>query len=471
MEKVKSLNGRISSRVNANLSEFEFDTSTFINQAIEYDKLSKFYCFYGITSEHPIYFNFKHASMAGSYFLGKCYVNQSIVYKSDIRGDELKREGDIVDKKNPIPLIEDEIIVINNSLLYKTLVHSNSHNLETPEQFTIRNTVSTHYANIHGSTMEGCFLGAFSTVDLMNLHSCIIGEFAYVQASEFFHRWIGPGVIHVESDDFNFHYRHDKKVIDKYIGVNEDFQPRGVIYKFVAEREPEYERLFKVVNLPPVDAPETSAVNRYAVIKGDTRIGENVLIAQRAYLEDAWMGSGANAQENTYIISSRLNGMNVTAHGGKIIHADMGQKTFVGFNSFLYGKENARLTVGKDCIVMPHTIIDIDTPLEIPDNCAVWGYIACEADLETNIIDIDDLKKIDGDVEMGSMKFSGRGDIFVDGFRDRIEHILELNGAYYDHEEDLKGHAQDDKQIAFNTLQPYRDGENEGLYPSIRINP
>ena len=471
MEKVKQLTQRITTRANANLSVFEYDTGTFVNNAIEYDKLTKFYCFYGITSEHPIYFNFKHASTAGSYFLGKCYVNQSIIYKSDIRGDELKRKGDIADEKNPIPLLEDEIIVINGSLLYKTLVHSNSHNLETPEQFTIRNTVSAHHANIHGSTIEGCFLGAFATVDLMNLHSCIIGEFSYVQAGELFHRWIGPGVIYVESDDFNFNYRFDKKVIDKYIGVNKKFQPKGEIYKFVAERESEYERLFKVVDLPPVTAPETSAVNRYAVIKGDTQIGENVLVSQRAYLENALMGPGSNAQENTYIINSRLHGMNVTAHGGKIINADMGQKTFVGFNSFLSGKEDARLTVGKGCIVLPHTIIDIDRPLEIPDGQAVWGYISCEEDLKTNTVGIEDLRSIDGDVQMGNMKFSGRGDIFVDGFRNRIEHILELNGAYYDDEDEGTGHAQDDKQISFNTLQPYRDGENEGLYPSIRINP
>ncbi len=282
---------------------------------------------------------------------------------------------------------------------------------------------------------------------------------------------MGPGVIHVESDDFNFNFRYDKKIIDKYIGVNNQQQPRGVIYNFVANKEIEYERLFQVVDLPPVDAPETSAVNRYAVIKGDTRIGENVLISQKAYLENAWMGPGANAQENTFIINSRLNGMNVTAHGGKIINADMGQKTFVGFNSFLCGKEDARLTVGKNCIVLPHTIIDIDDVLEIPDNHAVWGFISCKEDLKTNSIHIDDLKKVNEDVKMGNMRFSGSGKIFVEGFQHRIEHILELNGAYFDGSNDAKGHAQDDKQIAFNTLQPYSDGENEGLYPSIRINP
>ncbi len=471
MDKLKLLNDQIISRVHANLREFDFDASTFVVNAIEYDKLSKFYCFYGITSHHPIDFNFKHASMAGSYFLGKCSVKQSIVYKSDIRGDELKRKGDIIDPENPLPLIEDETIVIHASLLYKTLVHNNSHNLETPEEFTIRNTISSHYANIHGSTMEGCFLGPFCTVDLMNLHSCIIGEFSYVQAEEFFHTKIDPGVVHIEHNDFCFKFKHKKEVIDKYIGVNESCQPRGLIYHFVREKEPEYEHLFDHVELDPVEAPDSSAVNRYAVIKGDTRIGENVLISQRAYLDNARMGNGSNAQENTYIINSSLIGMNVTAHGGKIIHAEIEQKTFVGFNSFLFGKKDAKLMVGKGCVVMPHTIIDIASPLQIPDNHIVWGYITCEKDLKTHSIDIARMNTLYGTFKSGDMMFRGKGNVFVDAFNHRIEHILEANGAYCNYDEDLIGHAQKGQQIAFNTLQPYRSGENEGLYPSIRIRP
>jgi len=471
MEKLKLLSERIVSRVNANLGKFEFDTGQFSISAVEYDKLSKFYCFYGITSHHPIDFNFKHASMAGSYFLGKCSVNQSIIYKSDIRGDELKRKGDILDYKNPLPLVDDETIVINGSLLYKTLVHSNSHNLETPEEFIIRNTVSSHYANIHGSTLEGCFLGAFATVDLMNLHSCMVGEFSYIQAGEFFHKKIDPGVIHIENDDFCFQFKYAKEVLDKYIGVNDFFQPRGLIYHFVTKKEPEYERLFKVVDLEPLQAPESSAVNRYAVIKGGTKIGENVLISQRAYLDNAQMGDGSNAQENTYIINSHLIGMNVTAHGGKIINADIDQKTFVGFNSFLFGKENARLTVGKRCVVMPHTIIDIESSLEIPNNHIIWGYITCKEDLKNNTIAIEKLSAVEEKLNIGDMNFTGNGKVFIEAFSNRIEHILEANGAYCDYDDDLRGHAQDGQQISFNTLQPYRSGENEGLYPSIRIRP
>ena len=472
MENVKLLNQRIISRANANLHEFNFDTRLFVENAIEYDKLSKFYCFYGITSHHPIDFNFKYSSMAGSYFLGKCIVNQSIIYKSDIRGDELKRKGDIIGQENPLPLVEDETIAIIGSLLYKTLVHNNSHNLETPEEFTIRNTVSSHYANIHGATMEGCFLGAFATVDLMNLHSCIVGEFSYIQAGEFYHRKIEPGVIRVETDTFKFLYQHSKKVLDKYIGVNEFLQPRGLIYNFVREKESEYAHLFKSVEIEPIQAPESSAVNRYAVIKGNTEIGENVLISQRAYLDNAKMGNGSNAQENSYIVNSNLVGMNVTAHGGKIINAEIGQKTFVGFNSFLFGKEDARLTVGKGCIVMPHTIIDISAPLEIPENHLIWGFIGSEADLKSNSIALEELNGFAGTQTVGAMTFTGTGKDFVAAFSHRIEHILEANGAYCDEgEKEGRGHAQDGQSISYSTLQPYSSEQNEGLYPSIRIRP
>ncbi len=152
--------------------------------------------------------------------------------------------------------------------------------------------------------------------------------------------------------------------------------------------------------------------------------------------------------------------------------AEIGQKTFVGFNSFLFGKEDARLTIGKGCIVMPHTIIDITSPLEIPDNQLIWGFIGSEADLKLNSIAIDSLNEFTGTQNIGDMTFSGKGRDFVGAFSDRIEHILEANRAYCDEgEKEGRGHAQDGQSIAYSTLQPYSTGENEGLYPSIRIRP
>ncbi len=470
MNQLSLLSDRIISRVNVNLSEFDFNTESFVNHTLDHEKMLRFYAFYGITSRHPIFFQFKHSNIAGSYFLGKCLVSRSAIYKSDVRGDELKRAGDNIRCAKNIPLVEDEIITIRDSLLYKTLVHSNSHNLENPEEFSIRNTISAHYVNIHGTTLEGCFLGPFATVDLMNLHSCILGEFSYVQAGELFHRKIDPGTVWIRHPNFEFKYRFDKGALDEYIGVNEYHQPRGLIYDFVKNREQDYEHLFEVMNLEPFEAPASSAVNRYAVIKGKTTIGENVLVSQRAFLENAVMGDGSNAQENTYIIDSSLEGLNITAHGGKIINTLMGRETFVGFNSFLNGKPEAMIAIGDGCIVMPHTIIDPKASIRIPAEHLIWGLINSEEDIATHTISLDDLAEVRDNLRIGKMIFSGKGSIFIDVFRKRMSNILLQNGAMF-HDDENRGHAQDDQNISFNLIQPYRTGGNMGLYPSMRIEP
>jgi carbonic anhydrase/acetyltransferase-like protein (isoleucine patch superfamily) len=397
-------------------------------------------------------------------------VGNSAVYKSDIRGDELKRKGDILPFAKDIPLVADEMITIRDSLLYKTLVHSNSHNPETPEEFQIRNTISCHYANIHGTTMEGCFLGAFATVDLMNLHSCIVGEFSYVQAGELFHRIIQPGTVWIKSKNYNFKYNFEKNILDKYIGVNSSYQPRGIINDFVSEREKNFEKLFKFIDLTPVKAPSSSAVNRYSVVIGEPSIGENVLIAQRALLENAEMGKGSNAQESSYIINSKLTGNNVTAHGAKIINSELGQETMVGFNSFLNGREDNKIKIGSNCIVMPHTIIDSDDKIEIPSNHLIWGYIGSKSDIKNHSISYDDFEETREDLKIGNMVFSGKAAVFINDFKKRIQNILQMNGAFFNEGEN-RGHAQDDHVISFNTIQPYRTGKNKGIYPSIRINP
>ena len=114
-----------------------------------------------------------------------------------------------------------------------------------------------------------------------------------------------------------------------------------------------------------------------------------MLVAQRAYLENAYLGRGANAQENCYILNSHLEENNVTAHGGKIIHAVLGKKIFVGFNAFLQGRKENPLKIGDGCIVMPHTIIDLEEPLEIPAGHLIWGYIKNGRDLKEHSLPLD----------------------------------------------------------------------------------
>lgn len=470
MEQLKQLNDRIVSRVNANLSEFEFNTESFVLNSLEHDKMLKFYAFYGITSRHPLYFHFRNSNIAGSYFLGKCYVGRSAIYKSDIRGDELKRRGDEIRGAMNIPLVEDEMITIKDSLLYKTLVHSNSHNPESPEEFGIRNTVSAHYSNIHGSTLEGCFLGPFATVDLMNLHSCIVGNFSYVQAGELFHRKINSGTVWFRNPNFEFKYKFKKEVLDSFVGVNEAYQPRGIIYDFVKERERDFEKLFDVMTPDPIKAPESSAVNRFAVVKGKTKIGENVLISQRAFLENAIIGNGSNAQENSYIIDSTLAGLNVTTHGGKLLHSKIGFETYIGFNAFLNGRPEATIEIGDGCIVMPHTIINPVVSVKIPSEHLIWGYIRSKEDIETHTLPLDSLAEIRDSLKIGRMLFTGNGSVFIAVFQKRINQVLLANGALFANGEN-RGHAQDDQNISFNIIQPYSSGPRQGLYPSIRIKP
>ena len=473
MKELEKLLDRIIQRINVNLRELDYDVSPFIKDLVPPNQMVKFYAFYGITPNHPLDFVFRHSSLAGSYFLGKIRTRNSILYKSDIRGDELKHQGDMFHyQKFEIPITRDEGIDIEDSFLIKTLVHNFSHDPETLEKFFIRDTVSTHYANIHGSPMDGCFLGPFSTVDLTTMRDCVIGTFSYVQAGEVDHLNVAPGTVWVRSpDEFNFLYRYPVNKLSHYINFIPDRIPQGFIMDFVENRKEAFQRVFDVVNIEqPIPVPDSASLDRYAVIKPKTHISENVLVAQRAYLQNAWLGKGANAQEQCYIINSRLEGFDITAHGAKIIEADLGKTVFVGFNSFLRGRPDARLTVGQDTVIMPHSIIDIKKPLTIPAGHIVWGMITNPRELETNSIALKDLSKVNNGLMKGNMSFEGNGAAFVTAFRERIHHILEANGAFFDGKNN-KGHAQKNQNISFNTIQPYPDGEFQGLYPAIVIQP
>lgn len=473
MEKLNELLERILQRVNINLREPLFDAAPYIRGLVPLEQMVKFYAFYGIAPQYPPNFYFSRSNLAGSYFLGKCHVSDSILYKSDIRGDELKRKGDIFHYEGfAVPLHEDETIHIKNSCLVKTLVHNNSHDPEHPEEFTIYNTVSTHYANIHGSDVEGCFLGPFSTVDLTTLHDCVIGEFVYLQKKELAHHQVPAGTIWISAGDaFDFHYRHDPEILKNYIRFEPGGMPQGIFMDFVEDRKEDFQRIFDAFNLESFGAiPDSASLSRYAVVKPKVRIKENVLISQRAYVKNSYMGKGANAQENCFIIDSHLAGCNVTAHGAKIITAQMGENVFVGFNSFLRGADEFPLKIGENSIIMPHTIIDLAEAVTIAPSSVVWGFIRNQDDVDENSIPLSELAAVDGELTRGRMRFKGSGKRFADAFRHRIDHILEANGAYFDGREKM-GHAQQSQIISYNIIQPYPEGANKGLYPTIEILP
>jgi carbonic anhydrase/acetyltransferase-like protein (isoleucine patch superfamily) len=473
MKHLENLIDRIVRHVNIYLRSFNFDSEPYLKKTIPLGQFSKFYGFYGITAHHPIHFHFSHSNLAGSYLLGQCKVDNSILYKSDIRGDELKYKGDTMTYQDiAIPIERDEIIRIEDSFLIKNLVHNNSHDPEKPETFLIKCSAAMHYANIHGSPMVGCFLGPFSTVDLTALRDSIVGAFSYIQAGDIYKQKIPAGVIWVKLKEiFDFKYTFPQAVLEKYVSFVPGKAPSGMIIEFVEKRETEFQKIYDVVHLKtPVAVPSGASVNRYSVVKGQCHISENVLVAQRAYLEDAWMGKGANAQENCYISHSRLEGLDVTAHGAKIIHTALGKKVFVGFNAFLRGGPECPLTIGEKCIIMPHTLIDLKEPVVIEPETLVWGYITRQKDVRHNSLPIKDLKAVNKGSRIGRMQFTGSGARFVEAFEHRIEHILEANGAYFDGKKG-KGHAQKGQNISFNIIQPYPMGPMKGLYPTIDINP
>lgn len=473
MEELKALMDHIVRQVRVSLREFDFDLDAYVQNVLPLERMVRFYGFYGITSHHPIHFDFRHSSLAGSYFLGKCRVENSIVYKCDIRGDELKEKGGSLEVgDNVITLYNDEMIEIRNSLLFKTLVHNYSHDPESADRFYIHNTVAKSYSNIHGSPLNGCFLGPFATVDLTTIHDCVIGTYAYVQSGYLSHKRIPPGHIWVEAPGaFNFQYQHDEELLKNYIYATPHGIPTGRFMDFAENKKIDFQKIFDSVHREtPTQVPAGASINRYSVFKGESQIRENVLVAQRAFVESSYLGKSANAQENCYIMNSHLEGFDVMAHGATIIGGHLERQVFVGFNSFLMADPKHPLRIGSGSIVMPHTIMDLTESIEIPPETLVWGFIQTPQDLAENSLPLSELKKVNGHLAIGRMEFNGSGVKFVNAFQHRIEHILEANGAYFDGKHG-RGHAQKGQNISFNIIQPYPRGPREGLYPSIEINP
>jgi carbonic anhydrase/acetyltransferase-like protein (isoleucine patch superfamily) len=476
MNQLEKLFDRIIGKVNISLKEFNFEAAQYLKYLQDYiplRQLIKFYAFYGVHGQQPFNFHFSRSNLAGSYFLGNCKVGNAILYKSDIRGDELKSKGDTIHYQGiDFTLDHDEKVRIQDSILVKTLVHNCSNDPANPELFLIKNAASTPYVNIHGSFVEGCFLEPFATADLTRLHGCILGTYAYVQTGELWKQHVANGRIWIRNDDrFEFSYRFPPKVLDRYIHFKIGQQPSGIFIDFIRKRKEQFQRIFDAVNLkPPAMVPKSASLSRYAVVRPKTQIGKNVLVAQRAYLENSFLGKGANAQENCYIINSRLAGNNVTAHGAKLVHTRLAKHVFIGFNAFLRGTSDCPLNIGKSSIVMPHTIVDLKQPVAIPAEHLVWGYIQKPEDLKYNTLSLKKLIAVRRQKTIKTMKFHGNGAEFVQSFRHRIQHILETNGAYFDGKKN-RGHAQHDQNISFNIIQPYMMGPKKGLFPTLDIQP
>ena len=119
---------------------------------------------------------------------------------------------------------------------------------------------------------------------------------------------------------------------------------------------------------------------------------------------------------------------------------------------------------------MPHTIIDVEEGLEVPANHLIWGLVRNGEELAKNSLSLEDFAKIETSFSSGRMHFEGSGGAFVKAFKDRIQHILDVNGAFYENGENA-GHAQKNQRLSLNTIQPFQFGQMEGMYPNISIVP
>lgn len=90
-------------------------------------------------------------------------------------------------------------------------------------------------------------------------------------------------------------------------------------------------------------------------------------------------------------------------------------------------------------------------------------------DLAEHSVPLAQLSSVERSFTKGRLHFEGNGAKFVQAFKDRIHHILEVNGAFYDEEHNNAGHAQKNQNLSLNTIQPFRFGEMEGLYPNMII--
>ncbi|WP_319781211.1 transferase [Maridesulfovibrio sp.] len=471
MKKVEKLINHIISRVNINLRPMGLDIEQVLRTTLEDNEMASDYAYYALSIDHPIYFRFRESNLGGSYFLGKCDVDRSIIIRSDIRGDELKAAGTKVEFGGiKTELYRDEIILVVNSFLYKTLVHNHSRNPEIPELFRIQNTVSMHYANIHGTTTEGAYLGAFATVDLSVMHNCIVGDYSYVQAGDLAKMCLDPGRIWIKADGkYEFAYRYPQAILEKYISWDHNGELVGLFADFLKNRRNDFLPVYdSLAPKYPVWVPANAFVSRYAVVRGDCDIGENCLVAQRAYIENSVLGTGSNAQENSFIVDTHFAGLVVVAHGGKLVHSYIDEKVFIGFNSFLYGTKENKVSVGSGSIIMPHTIIHASEPINIPDETIAWGYITKQSDLASNSMSLAEFAKLK-EISIDRMRFSGDGAAFVRDFQNRIEHILVDNGARYNGKPESRGHAQKTQYVSYNLFQPYLSGEKKGMFPTIIV--
>ena len=120
---------------------------------------------------------------------------------------------------------------------------------------------------------------------------------------------------------------------------------------------------------------------------------------------------------------------------------------------------------------MPHTIIDIEETLEIPENLLIWGLVRHKSDLEANSLPLSEVEGIAGDFTRGNLVFKGDGRALIQAYQHRMDSALKAGMPLPNETKPQNDRQQGVPEISYNTIQPYRSGKNKGLYPSIDIRP
>ncbi len=416
--------------------------------------------------------NVADSSICGSYLQGRCQVERSVVHLSEIRGDALKKKGDPLLADSSVYTEQDEMITISDSYLNKVLIHHCSHNPETPEEFFIRNTLAADYSTINGSTVEGAWLNFFSTLDKTIVRSSVIGYFCYINTGELLHHRVENGTVWYETEAFRFLYTYPEEALKPYVSCDSDHSCSGVLAGLTETLQKTRNAFPKRLYERETAHPFTETINRFAVIDDRCDVTEEVAIRQRVYLENVQIGPGSVLMENSCVQSSTLKGAVLISHGCHIKHTDMEAQVFTGINCFLNGRKNANITIGTGALILPHTIIDPVASIHIPEHTIIWGLIRTPEDLEINAIPIHRLLSNGNDFQTiisGRMTFEGNGEAFVN-------HLLqEMDSIFNDRKPSDQKEKMQPVQSYCNTtihiLQPYANGPNKGMYPTIRMKP
>lgn len=150
----------------------------------------------------------------------------------------------------------------------------------------------------------------------------------------------------------------------------------------------------------------------------------------------------------------------------RIANVETGRDVTVGLDSLLRGTQDAPVSIGEGCLILPHTIVDSSErgkrKLEIPPGRLVWGHITGAEDLAGNSLPLEAFWGDDLSIELGAMRFQGSGKSFLAEMRG--------DGSSPDRPSPFGSTSCSElSAVSFCVIQPYPEGDLEGFAPTISL--